>query len=206
LKKSSKEHLVNDIENRLDDFFGENAPAASEIKPGISIEKLKSVVLSIDWEITESCLTELINETDALLPRYENDRLPHTLLRMLRAAGRYIRQHKAQSHPGAIKLIMSVFNSMEQIIGDPQMPEDQRKGLVAKEISAFKKLKQQIDTQRGVTSEANSAKQQTATGFVQNQEFMQAISTIEQRMNSQVADLKLQVATLQKELNELRVK
>lgn len=206
MKKSSKENLVNDIENRLDDFFGESAPAASESKPDISIEKLKSVVLSIDWEITEDCLTELINETDALLPRYEDDRLPHTLLRMLRAAGRYIRQHKAQSHPGAIKLVMSVFNSMEQIIGDPQMPEDQRKGLVAKEINAFKKLKQQVDTQRGVTSEANSEQQQDATGFVQNREFKQAINTIEQRLNSQVSDLKSQVATLQKELNALRIK
>ena len=206
MKKSSKENLVNDIENRLDDFFGENTPATSESKPDISLEKLKSVVLSIDWEITESCLNELISETDALLPRYENDRLPHTLLRMLRAAGRYIRQHKAQSHPGAIKLIMSVFNSLEQIIGDSQMPEDQRKGLVAIEIGAFKKLKQQIDTQRGMTSGENSAQQQDATGFVQNQEFKQAINTIEQRLNSQVADLKSQVATLQKELDDLRVK
>jgi hypothetical protein len=206
LNKSSKEHLVNDIENRLDDFFGDNTPVASESKPDVSIEKLKSVVLSIDWEITESCLTDLINETDALMPRYENDRLPHTLLRMLRAAGRYIRQHKAQSHPDAIKLIMSVFYSMEAIIGIPHLPEDQRKRLVAKEISAFKKLKQQVDTQRGAAIEANQALQEDATGFVQSREFKQAINTIEQRLNSQVADLKLQVATLQKELSELRIK
>ena len=87
MEKPSRENLVNAIENRLDDFFDDSIPADTDGKKTISMEKLKSVVLSIDWEITDTCLTDLITETDALMPHFQEDRLPHTLLRMLRAVG-----------------------------------------------------------------------------------------------------------------------
>jgi hypothetical protein len=203
LEKSSREHLANDIENRLDDFFDDSTPAPSAAKPAVSLEKLKSVVLSIDWEITEACLTDLISETDALLPRFQEDRIPHALLRMLRAVGRYIRRHKAQAHPDAIKRIMSVFAGLEKIIDDPQMTEAIKKDIVAKEIAAFKKLKQQVETQYGVAAHAQHADGRQAVDNVP-QDFKQAMNAVEQRLNSQVADLKEQVAILQKELDNLR--
>ena len=154
MEKSSKEHLVNDIENRLDDFFDDSTPDPSSAKPTISLEKLKSVVLSIDWEITEACLTDLINETDALLPHFKGDRISNALLRMLRAVGRYVRRHKAQAHPDAIKQIMSVFASLEKMNGDPQITEELKKEMVGKEIATFKKLKQRVESQYGAATHA----------------------------------------------------
>jgi hypothetical protein len=208
LNKSAKEHMANDIENRLDDFFGEDSDTPDGAKPDVSIEKLKSVVLSIDWEITESCLTDLITETDELLPHYEDDRLPHTLLRMLRAVGRYMRLHKVKSHPDAIKLIMSVFNSIEQITGNPQLSEDQKRALVAKEIAAFKRLKRQVEKQLGAraVTQTETAGGKDAANYVQNHELTQAVNTVEQRLNSEVAALRQQLAHLQKELNDLRIR
>jgi acetolactate synthase small subunit len=203
LEKSSKEHLANDIENRLDDFFNDSTPAPSGSKPAVSLEKLKSVVLSIDWEITETCLTDLIRETDALLPRFQDDRIPHALLRMLRAVGRYIRRHKAQAHPDAIKRVMSVFAGLEKIIDDPQMTDDTKTEIVAKEIAAFKRLKQQVERQYGTAASAQNADGRKGAGNVTN-DFKQAMNAVEQRLNSQVADLKEQLATLQKELDNLR--
>ncbi len=204
MEKSSRENLVNDIENRLDDFFDSSTPAPSAGKPLISMEKLKSVVLSIDWEITETCLTDLISETDALMPHFQDDRLPHTLLRMLRAVGRYIRQHKAQSHPDAIKRVMSVFASLEKIAGAPGMAEDLKKSIVAKEISAFKKLKQQVEAQRRPMTEAPATNDNETAGYVPHHKFKQAMNAVEERMNSQVADLKAQLVDLQRELDSLR--
>jgi len=206
LEKSSREHLVNDIENRLDDFFDDSTPAPSAGKPTISMEKLKSVVLSIDWEITETCLTDLISETDALMPHFQDDRLPHTLLRMLRAVGRYIRQHKAQSHPDAIKRVMSVFASLEKIADTPEMAEDLKKSIVAKEIAAFKKLKQQVEAQRGPMTKAPESNDQVAADYVPEHKFKQAMNAVEERLNSQVAALKAQLADLQKELDNLRTR
>jgi hypothetical protein len=203
LEKSSKKSMVSDIENRLDDFFDDSNPAPSETKKTVTMEKLKSVVLSIDWEITESCLTDLIGETDALMPHYEEDRLAHTLLRMLRAVGRYIRLHKAQSHPDAIKRVMSAFASLEQITGAQQMDEGLKKSIVAKEIAAFKKLKQQVEAQRSPMAAPGGANKEDAA-FVPHHKFKQAMNAVEERLNSQVAALKTQLASLQKELDSLR--
>jgi hypothetical protein len=117
LDKSSKENLANDIEHQLDNFFDEGESSDPLGAEPVALEKLKSLVLSIDWEITESCLTDLIDETDTLLPQFQDDRFSHTLLRMLKAVGRYIRRRQAQSHPDAIKRIMSVFASLEKLTG-----------------------------------------------------------------------------------------
>jgi phosphoenolpyruvate-protein kinase (PTS system EI component) len=205
LEKSLKEQLANDIENRLDDFFDDNTPAPPAAVPAISLEKLKSVVLSIDWEITETCLTDLINESDALLPRFQKDRIPHALLRMLRAVGRYIRRHKAQAHPDAIKLVMSVFAGLEKIIGDPQMTDDTKREIVAKEITAFKKLKSQVERQYGTVAHSQNAEGKQSLGDA-SQDLKQAMNAVEQRLNSQVADLKEQMQLLQKELDNLRTR
>ena len=204
MEKLSKEHLVNDIENRLDDFFDDSDTGPSSAKSTVSMEKLKSVVLSIDWEITEACLSDLINETDALLPHYHDDRLTHSLLRMLRALGRYIRQHKAQAHPDAIKRVMSVFAALEQLTSSPQMPADQRKAIVAREIGAFKKLKQHVDSQHKPAKKSPEPAGEEAADFVNQHKLDQVLNDVEQRMNAQVTALKKQLADLQKELNTIR--
>ncbi len=203
MEKPSREHIVNDIENRLDDFFDDSSPLPSTEKTAISMEKLKSMVLSIDWEITETCLTDLIGETDALMPHFQQDRLPHTLLRMLRAVGRYIRLHKAQSHPDAIKRVMSVFASLEQITSEPQMDESIKKSIVAKEIAAFKKLKQQVEAQRAPIAGARNVDDKEAATFVPHDKFKQEMNAVELRLNSQVEALKTQLTILQKELDDL---
>lgn len=204
MDKSSKENLVNDIENRLDDFFEESEGTNISEEQTVSLEKLKSVVLSIDWEITETCLTDLIDETNALLPLYQKDRLSHALLRMLKAVGRYIRKHKAQAHPDAIKRVMSVFSSLEQLTGNEQIEERLKKRIVAKEIAAFKKLKQQVELQKGISPEGQGTEPVESQSYVERERFEQAMSAVEKRLNSQVKELKSQLAVLQKELDNMR--
>jgi hypothetical protein len=203
LDKSSKENLASDIEHQLDDFFDEGIPSDPAGADPVSLEKLKSLVLSIDWEITESCLTDLIDETDTLLPQFQDDRFSHTLLRMLKAVGRYIRRRQAQAHPDAIKRIMSVFASLEKLTGSLDLEEETRKGIVAKEIAAFKKLKEQVEIQRGGSRPSPSARE-ADRGYVECDQFEQAMSAVEMRLNSQVEDLKAQLETLQKELEQIR--
>lgn len=203
MDNSSKDNLANDIENQLDDFFSADKTSDPAGTEPASLEKLKSMVLSIDWEITESCLTDLIDETDSLLPQYQNDRLSHTLLRMLKAVTRYIRRRQAQAHPDAIKRVMSVFASLEQLTGSLHLEEETRKGIVAKEIAAFKKLKEQVEVQRGVTARAVSMTESEG-GYVDRDKFEQAMSAVEERLKSEVNDLKFQLEALQKELDEMR--
>ena len=60
MEKSSKDNLVNDIDNQLDDFFGDAESQTPAESPTKTMERLKSIILSIDWEITDSCLTDLV--------------------------------------------------------------------------------------------------------------------------------------------------
>ena len=211
MENSQKSKMMNDIENRLDDFFGEQDGAASPSPPapGRSLEKLKSAVLSIDWEITDGCLIDLVNEADALLPVYQADQTIHALLRMLRALARYIQKRKAQAHQDAIKRIMSVYASIEALVQSPDLNEKDKKRIVAKEIQAFKKLKQQVDAQK-LTARPVSAPADAKAGnaerpsLLEPHEFKQAMSAVEERLNAQVQELKSQLASLQRELDLLR--
>lgn len=203
MENSSKENLANDIENQLDNFFDEGDPSGSGGVEPVSLEKLKSMVLSIDWEITESCLTDLIDEADTLLPQFQNDRLSHALLRMLKAVGRYIRRRQAQAHPSAIKCVMSVFYSLEKLNGGLHLEEETRKGVVAKEIAAFKKLKEQVEAKRGAPARTPSTAE-GEHGYLESDKFEQAMSAVEDRLKSQVDDLKVQMDALQKELDQMR--
>jgi hypothetical protein len=196
--------MVNDLENRLDDFFGSEAKTAPPPTDQFSIEKLKSLVLSIDWEITDECLTELITEAEHLLPHFEADPITHALLRMLRALARYIRKRKAQSHQDAIKRVMSVFASFETLANDKQMDEQQKKKIVAKEIQAFKKLKEQVEGQ-STSSAGKGAKGATdLTSLLEHHQFKKVMSAVEERLNAEVKALKVQMQTLQKELDAMR--
>jgi hypothetical protein len=204
LENSSKKNLVNDIENQLDNFFDEQDQSNASEAQAVSIEKLKSVVLSIDWEITEDCLSDLINETDTLLPHLEKDRYSHSLLRMLKAVGRYIRKRKAQAHPGAIKKIMSVFSSIEKLVHGADMDEESKKQIVAKEIAGFKTLKEQVEKQRGSTDKQSDPAAQNSQSLIESEALEKAINAVEDRFNSQVEALKSQLTSLQKEMDHLR--
>lgn len=210
MDKSGKSKLANEIEDRLDDFFTDDETQKQPQAAQYSLENLKSAVLSIDWEITDECLADLINESDALLPHFEKDPITHALLRMLRALGRYIQKRKAQSHQDAIKRIMSVFASLEKLINDTQLNTEQRKEIVAKEILAFKNLKEKVEAGRpiktpsGRTVEYNGDPTDLAA-LLNNDKFKQAMNAVvEKKINNEVKDLKAKLATLEKELDTLR--
>lgn len=207
MSKPSKDKLVNDIESRLDDFFeGTSADAQVSGPTGPAIEKLKSVVLSIDWEITDGCLRDLVDVTDHLLPAYETDRPAHALLRMLQALGRYIQKRKAQSHPDAIKRIMSVYKSFEKLTQGKPTDENLKKRLVAKEIEAFKSLKLQVEAQirsAGVSA-APQHDQSNPNAYVNQKRLEQAMIAVEKKLNAEVSFLKSKLDALQKELDRLR--
>jgi hypothetical protein len=210
LDKSAKTKLINDIENQLDDFFGEQGAPKASPAPALSLQKLKSAVLSIDWEISDACLAELINETENLLPKFEKDPISHAMLRMMGGLGRYIGKRKAQAHQDAIKRILSVFATLELLMEDPRLSQEKKQRIAAKEIQAFKKLKEQIEfqnppavkVQAPVTAAAPNVAETSAR--MEPQDIKQAMNEMEQRLNTEVKALKSQLAALERELSALR--
>jgi pilus assembly protein FimV len=196
---------VNDIDNRLDDFFGEKEDMPQSAPDKKPLEKLKSIILSIDWEITDSCLRDLIEETKDLMPQFAADRLTQTLLRMLNSLGRYIHKRKASAHPDAIKRILSVYSSLEKL-SDPQITDTKAKEqILVQEINAFKKLKHQVEgTPPQAAAPLSKQAHETQNDSSEQSSFEKVVSDVEERFTSEVQKLKDQLSSLKKEFDILR--
>ncbi|MCD6561189.1 MAG: hypothetical protein J7L16_05460 [Deltaproteobacteria bacterium] len=117
--------------------------ALNRIEPS-SLENLKALVLSIDWEITDEVMTEFIEQVEILKDRYGNDKILEIFLQLLGDLGKYIRFYQARTHPDAINALKTLYNNMEKMVISKDMTEAEREKLLLTEVTKFKKLKEQI--------------------------------------------------------------
>ncbi|RKY52213.1 MAG: hypothetical protein DRP93_08545 [Candidatus Neomarinimicrobiota bacterium] len=117
--------------------------ALNHIEPS-SIENLKALVLSIDWEITDEVMTEFIEQVEILKDRYGNDKILKIFLQLLGDLGKYIKFYQARTHPDAINALKILYNNMEKMVISKDMTEAEREKLLLTEVTRFKKLKEQI--------------------------------------------------------------
>ncbi|MBF0226832.1 MAG: hypothetical protein HQK76_15380 [Desulfobacterales bacterium] len=148
--------LTDSVLDDEDNFYGdENIPKKKDdrvktvsennkMNQNSPINELKSVILSMDWEITDQIMTSFINEINKLKEKYINDKIILTFLNIHDSVGKYIRRKKANAHPDSIKLVHSVFNGLEKVIGSPKLPEKEKKKILMGEVKSLKTLKQQI--------------------------------------------------------------
>jgi hypothetical protein len=105
---------------------------------------LKSIVLSMDWEISDPILTEFIQELSRLKTVFKDDVILLKCLQLLEAIGKYILQKKAQTHPDSIRLLQSIYRDLEILLLSKGVSETARRNIVADEIAQFKKLKEKL--------------------------------------------------------------
>jgi len=119
---------------------------------------LKSIVLSLDWEITDEAMDDFLRETETLRSRCEEDQVLLTFVQILQALGKYIKRHKARTHPDAIRLLSTSFESLEKAFEDKTLSDVDRKALLDEKIREFMSLKQAIASERrGLGADARSA-------------------------------------------------
>jgi hypothetical protein len=109
-----------------------------------TLEYLKSVVLSIDWEIDDASMERLVEETERLKETYEYDRTLVILFQLLGSVGKYIKTNKAAAHRDSISLLNSIYSTLEKIILSKGMTEAERKKELFAQVNKFKQLKEQI--------------------------------------------------------------
>ena len=152
MDKKANDTFAFDLENRLDDFFSDSLPPQDELpadgpktsKPDLPLKDLKSTILAIDWEITDDVLETLIGQLDGLLERFKNDKVIHTLLKLLKSLGKYVRVHKSNAHPDTIKRIMAVYSTLEESVTNQEMGRDVKEKMVLEEVRQFQRLKAKI--------------------------------------------------------------
>lgn len=109
-----------------------------------SLTKLKSIVLSMDWEISDAILSEFIQEISRLKIVLKDDGIIVKCLQLLEAIGKYILQKKARTHPDSIRLLQSIYRDLEILLFSKGLSENARRSILADEIAHFKKLKEKL--------------------------------------------------------------
>ncbi len=117
--------------------------------------QLKSIILSLDWEINEEILQELADELKNLESVWQNDKVADVYLQGLSKLGEYIRTKGAYAHHNSIKLLLTFFYNFEKIISSPDITDEEITQLLTADVRKFRILQYQI----------NQSEDETSSGF-----------------------------------------
>ena len=147
--------MSSELESRLDDLFGENDIPLPDSQNGDSTDyyplaELKNLILSIDWEITDEVLVNLLQQLQDLKLTYQHDKIVFTFLQILNSLGDYISTNRAKSHPKTFKILNSVFTSLDRVVLSKDMTESDKKKLLWGEMKRYKELRTHIAQSKSV--------------------------------------------------------
>lgn len=115
---------------------------------GSMIHDLKSVVLSLEWEISDQVMQKLGEEIDKLKEVCKDDKIVVAFLQLLDSLGKYIQKKKADAHPDSIGLLNSVYEHLETVMASPELSEAKKKKMLVTEVAKYKELKKDIASSR----------------------------------------------------------
>ncbi len=121
------------------------------------ISRLKSLILSIDWEITDEVLLQFNEELVELRNIWAGKKINLVYVQALEKISKYIYQKKADSHPSAIKLLLTLYHNLEKIVSSYDLTEEQKKEILLEDVKRFEKLKGYISQQPKTPSTSRAA-------------------------------------------------
>lgn len=158
---SYDDDLTADIEEYDEDFdTGEVDLFGYTDDEDSVLGRLKSIILSIEWEITDDILLQFNEELLDLKNIWAGNKINLIYVQALEKISRYIYKEKSSAHPNAIKLLLTFYTNLEKIVSDETISELQQKKMLRDDINLFEKLKKQIG---GSAAPAVSAKEQEAS-------------------------------------------
>lgn len=116
----------------------------ADLKAAPEIRELKSIVLGLEWEISDGPLQEFLAEVRRLEGFWKNDKIAMAFLRILGALGKYISVHKEGVHPAAIKLLHSCYSGLEEVVSSPQMSAARKTEIVSVEFKKYNALRSRL--------------------------------------------------------------
>jgi len=117
------------------------------------LKNLKAVLLSIDWEITDSTMDGLLNEIKNVEYVYAEDKIILTFLQLLGSVGRYVKANKGKAHPEATRVINSVYEALEKAALTEGISRAEKEKMLLAEVAKFKKLKELVVLRKGEKKE-----------------------------------------------------
>lgn len=138
--------LAIGVEERLDEIFADELQSSNPkivkfkyAKPP-SLTSLRNIIMSLEWEVTDDHLNDLMQELSKLHRAYKKDGQCQKLLRILFMLGRYVRVYQSDTHPYVFKMITRAFKVLAKIASGKY--SDHRKArLVNEEVKRYFSLK-----------------------------------------------------------------
>ena len=87
--EASGRNVDNELANRLDTLFDEDETDSAGVggEAADPLDELKSLVMSIEWEITDDLMGRFVAQVESLKKRYEEDRILVMFLQLLGSLG-----------------------------------------------------------------------------------------------------------------------
>ncbi len=139
------------------------------------ISRLKSLILSIDWEITDEVLMQFNEELVDLRDIWADEKINLVYIQALEKISKYIYQQKAEAHPNAIKLLLTFYYNLEKIVSSGELTEQEKKDLLLEDVKKFEYFKQQIvryDKRSGKTTEVEKVPESSGDVQVDSDELL----------------------------------
>ena len=130
------------------------APAAAD-NP---LAELKSMVLSIDWEITDEVLSAFLSQIAKLKNTYKNEKIILMFLQLLGSLGEYIKTNRGNAHPKTFKILNSVFSRLEDIVSNEGLKESEKIKILRIEMDKYKQLRTQVSKKKATEALQGKAK------------------------------------------------
>ena len=102
------------------------------------LKDMKSIILSIEWEINEGILEQLEEEINKLYLFYTGDRIIQGFLRILRFLGRYIRVRGTRTSQDSANLLLSVYDQFESVMIQGGMNESRKQAVLVDSIRKYR--------------------------------------------------------------------
>ncbi len=112
------------------------------------LRTLKTIIWSLDWEISDQILTMLDEELNQLKQYYQKDKTVLKFLQLMEAVGKYIAKRKGKSHPESANLLRGLFVDLELIVFAMGLSEGERKVILRKQMEKFHALKKKLAASR----------------------------------------------------------
>ena len=139
-------NLVMGVEKRLDEIFADDlqihSPQSAKLKlvKPPSLASLRKIIMSLEWEVTDNHLNDLLKELNRLQRAYIKDDQLQKLLRLLFFLGRYIRVYKSDTHPYVFNSLSRAYNGVAKITSG-KYSNHQKTRIVNDEIKRYLSLK-----------------------------------------------------------------
>ena len=138
----------DDLTIGLDDFNSDDLFSQVDLlkyKPSESpLENLKSLVLSLDWEISDEILRQFNEELIALRKKWTDEKIYLVYIQILEIVSKYIYQERSSANPNAIRLLPAFYYNFDKIVLDDNLTDAERQDILFADVKRFNNLKKQI--------------------------------------------------------------